>query len=346
MLLLLLLLLLLVVPSNPLMLLLLRRQITGVSSAPWSFSLLCGHGIQSPSLLLFSILIPEVFRFFVVCAAEEYCTSSKAFASWRRFGPSPRSWELYLLLTRAVLIRRRKTLRPLSPMATRGPSQGASEGPSQGPSQGPSTPYDEDQDHGEAAVAGAPRGAPKDGHGSSVLLEEMKDMQQQAGLGLHAVASATQMQQERGDASSFSSPEGLLLGPLKDAAGAVEGLPWADEASGCCEALVLPPCTRIAQLLLLQCNNQLLMAMAKGLLLQRPDYHSLLQGAQDSPAAVEGRIESSGSSDEALAGRERPLLLLPMRYALAADPIPTGGRTFFHWGLCLRSIIATHMSVR
>lgn len=206
-------------------------------------------------------------------ASEEYCSSSRAFGSWRRFGVSPRSWELYLLLTRAVLIRRRKTLRHLS--------AGISSGDS---SQGPATPRDEDTQTVAACLlksaASAADGtltlSPADARIDSAPKDQLDNV-------LRAVSEATVTPN---DAQRF----------IKD-------LPWGIDCSGACEALVLPPCTRIVQPLLLQCSNKLLTAIAHGLVLQGLSSSSLLDEAQQAAAVTEELVSGSSSgSDDALSG--------------------------------------------
>ncbi|XP_026190841.1 uncharacterized protein LOC34621132 [Cyclospora cayetanensis] len=192
--------------------------------------------------------------------AEEYCCSSRSFGSRRRFEASPRSWELHLLLTRAVLIRRRKTLRdfPTIPL----PSQGA----------------------GEA------------GRNSPLLLEA--DLHAEAGSEVCGVSTVAAI------AGGSMPPTGDPQATLRDAESLIEGLPWAADASGDCDALVLPRCMRIVQLLLIfHCNNKLLTAIGEGLVLQKPEYRSL---RSDTLKTAAGGVllseDNSISSDKGITG--------------------------------------------
>lgn len=245
----------------------------------------------------------------VGCNSEEYCCSSRAFGSWRRFGASLRSWELHLLLTRAVLVRRRKTLRdPARTGPPTGdpqlPSQNASQGISQGSTEGPPGEQDElryrQHEEGQKSV--------EEGYS---YLHAAGQALAKASLGVPLAPSkecATRAEREASAAESENSFKAVSLSPLQglplsvqEVEHLVEGLPWAHQASGDCDALVLPPCTRIVQLLLLHCNSKLLTAMGEGLLLRKPAFHSLLREAER--ATADSSESSSGDSDFGLGSR-------------------------------------------
>ncbi|CDI87134.1 hypothetical protein, conserved [Eimeria praecox] len=239
--------------------------------------------------------------------AEEYCCSSRAFGSWRRFGASLRSWELHLLLTRAVLVRRRKTLRdPTRTSAQRGigqePPQDGAHGSSQGSVQG---------------ITDEPPGSISEGHSrqneqrqalvggmrSHSLVGSQRPAKTSMGgplASLKGFPSGKETDlpvpepQDRFKSVPLSPVDGPVLS-MQDVEHLVEGLPWASQAPGDCDALVLPPCTRIVQLLLLHCNNKLVTAMGEGLLLRKPAYHSLLREAER--AAADSSDSSSGDSE-------------------------------------------------
>ncbi|CDJ33622.1 uncharacterized protein EMH_0084300 [Eimeria mitis] len=302
----------------------------------------------------------DVLQCCVCCDAEEYCCSSRAFGSWRRFGASLRSWELHLLLTRAVLVRRRKTLAdPSRPGASQGGSQGPSQDAYQGLSQlsqenvdtqarlpsgdhatqqeekqdsgggGPSDPSAGGQATATALLEGAPAaserflstaetnelaGEPEDGfngvslsppEGPLLSVQEVERLVEglpwaSQATGKEGFLSTTETNELAGEpedgfnAVSLSPPEGPLLS-VQEVERLVEGLPWASQATGNCDALVLPPCTRIVQLLLLHCNNKLLTAMGEGLLMRKPAYRSLLREAEK--AAGDSSESSSGDSE-------------------------------------------------
>ncbi|OEH74654.1 hypothetical protein cyc_04625 [Cyclospora cayetanensis] len=84
------------------------------------------------------------------------------------------------------------------------------------------------------------------------------------------------LRDERIQFAGSMPPTGDPQATLRDAESLIEGLPWAADASGDCDALVLPRCMRIVQLLLIfHCNNKLLTAIGEGLVLQKPEYRSL-----------------------------------------------------------------------
>lgn len=238
--------------------------------------------------------------------SEEYCCSSRAFGSWRRFGASLRSWELHLLLTRAVLVRRRKTLRDTLRM----PPEVTSQRPSQVAPQAAS-PRMSSQASAEAALQGLPEGTLNTQLGAQDMLGEMKagtppPPSASAGIFFHRVSSSnteTEPAAARAGDEQIASPlepTDLLLF-VQEAENTVEGIPWVSKAPEDCDALVLPPCTRIMHLLQLHCNNKLVAAMAEGLLLRKPAYKSLIR-IEERKTAVTSR-SSSGDSDYGFGSR-------------------------------------------
>lgn len=253
---------------------------------------------------MFSCILYPMSLFFFT--SEEYCCSSRAFGSWRRFGASLRSWELHLLLTRAVLVRRRKTLRDISRM----PPKVTSQRPSQVAPQAALTRMSS-QASSETSLQGLPGNTLNTQLGAQDMPGEMKagtspPPSASAGIFFQRVSSSnteTEPAAARGGEEQIASSlerTDLLLS-VQEAESTVEGIPWVSKAPEDCDALVLPPCTRIVHLLQLHCNNKLVTAMAEGLLLRKPAYKSLIR-TEERKTGVTSR-SSSGDSDYGFGSR-------------------------------------------
>ncbi|KEP67055.1 UNVERIFIED_CONTAM: SWI2/SNF2-containing protein [Hammondia hammondi] len=233
---------------------------------------------------------------------EEYCTSVFTYGSRKRYGISARSWELHLLLTAAVLIRRRH----LSSRREPGP-HGRPE--RWGLSSTSSSPRPPGGDAGQVARAPGGSGLSRrvsgawDGEATSENGDTQRDGDRRGDDGRRRRLSGSGQEKEGNDEERFEGFEGgAAAGQARDDEQAW-GRPRDDEgegrrrgeeqpaiqgdnegalltpAGGDCLA-VPPPCIRILQSLQLTGDNQAIRAIAVASVLRRPPFSSLCQEVQ------------------------------------------------------------------
>ncbi|CBZ53606.1 conserved hypothetical protein [Neospora caninum Liverpool] len=233
--------------------------------------------------------------------AEEYCTSILTYGSRKRYGISARSWELHLLLTAAVLIRRRQLGSQTQPL-TRGRPEAPQPARLSSLSSLP---------QGSAEPAVRHRGAP-------ASASSRRDVGERRGSTGGENGEKPDEERSTGEDGEGRGPsEGDWRGPSqgKDARQGVEGEALAAESRGAdqevlgrqdedgvfwqreanrvemksletrsqddgCPA-VPPPCIRILQSLQLAGDNRAVHAIALATVLRRPVFSWLCQGVAD-----------------------------------------------------------------
>ncbi|EPT28685.1 SWI2/SNF2-containing protein [Toxoplasma gondii ME49] len=233
---------------------------------------------------------------------EEYCTSVLTYGSRKRYGISARSWELHLLLTTAVLIRRRHL------SSWREPGPHGKPGRWGLPSNS-SAPRPPGGDAGQVARASGGSGLPRrvsgawDGEPKSENGDTQTAGDRRSDDGRHRRLSGFGQEKERNDDERCEGFEGgaaagqvredeQAWGRPRDDAGetrrkAEEGKAIQEDKEGAmlspdggdCLA-VPPPCIRILQALQLTGENQAIHAIAVATVLRRPPFSSLCQEVQ------------------------------------------------------------------